>query len=323
MNYEDYYFFYGETRITADNEDEFLKDEFIFKEIEKSDNRQSQDIYKTLKNDFYISCEFENEGRTNLDKKKKILNLLLDKMTDFNNLKEKDLSMLLNDVLNIIPSKFDSKKGLFLKSYYNPFDIISLDNFLNIYFLDKKKRNFFIHSLIDNIVEDEILKKTNTKKIKDLNDFIDRLNKDNISFFKEVEKRYPLHYKNKLAYFFNIQMNMYSESGMDFETEVKKLLKKVTDYLINKNESIDDIIGKISNDDCAFLNKIVIEFMIENSPTRAVKIHEKMTNYHIKKYNKNKDYKIPHEKLNEIEKNILLDKKNIVPENKINIKKRI
>lgn len=306
MEYEDYYFIYGEPGKTPYDKEDFLKDDFLFKEIEKADEKQVKTIYSILRKERGY-CEFKDEDFFPLQKKKKVLNLMLQKINNFNDMSTINVSLFLNDVLDFLPNELENNKILFLNTTYHPLIILHQIEFIDLFFKnDTKKRKEFINDLIDRIVDNYVLKMPSIDTLKPINVFINYLEKDGFDFFKAVKTRYPSHYKNKMSCFFNIVREEWAGTSQLFENEVENLLSKAYLYLKNNNEDIKLIISTLTPKDSAHLNKTVVNFLIEHASDAASEIHQKMQIYYIKEAKKRHDYKIPYDKLNSLEKRIIM-----------------
>lgn len=306
MEYEDYYFIYGETGKTPDDKEAFLKDDFLFEEIEKADERQVKAIYSIFRQDVGYS-EFKDENFFPLQKKKKVLNLMLQKITNFNGMSTINISLFLNDVLDYLPNELEKNKTLFLNTTYHPLIILHQLEFIDLFFKhDKKKKKLFVNNLIDLIIENDVLKMPSIDELKSINLFIDYLKKDGFDFFKAIKTRYPSHYRNKMSCFFNIVREKWAVPLPSFEKEVENLLSKAHLYLKNNNEDIKLIISTLTPKESAHLNKTVVNFLIEHASDAASEIHQKTQIYYIKEAKKRPDYKIPYDKLNSLEKRIIM-----------------
>lgn len=327
MEYEDYYFLYGEPGKTPDDKEAFLKDDFLFEEIEKANERQVKTIYGLFRREAGY-CEFKDEDFFPLQKKKKILNLMLQKINNFDGMSTNNVSLFLNDVLDFVPEALEHNKLLFLNITYHPLIILHQLEFIDLFFKhDKKKKKVFVNNLIDLIIENDVLKMPSIDELKSINLFIDYLKKDGFDFFKAVKVRYPSHYRNKMSCFFNIVREKWAVPLPSFEKEVESLLSKAHLYLKNNNEDIKLIISTLTPKESAHLNKTVVNFLIENASDAASEIHQKMQIYYIKEAKKRPDYKIPYDKLNSLEKRIIMKNSkhlsDIKNDNSVKQKKRI
>lgn len=306
MEYEDYYFIYGEPGKTPDDKEDFLKDDFLFKEIEKADERQVKAIYSLFRREAGY-CEFKDEHFFSPQKKKKVLNLMLQKINNFNGMSTINVSLFVNDVLDFLPHELEQNKILFLNATYHPLIILHQIEFIDLFFKnDTKKKKLFINDLIDMIVDNNVLKIPSIDTLKSINVFIDYLKKDGFDFFKAVNTRYPSHYKNKMSCFFNIVREEWAGTSQIFENEVENLLSKAYLYLKNNNEDIKLIISTLTPKESTHLNKTVVNFLIEHASDAASEIYQKMQIYYIKEAKKRPDYNIPYDKLNSLEKRIIM-----------------
>lgn len=204
MEYEDYYFIYGEPGKTPEDKDDFLKDDFLFKEIEKADAKQVIAIYSLIRK-YEGNCEFKDETIFPLQKKKKILNLMLGKMNNFKGINSWMMSMLINDTLTYCPRFFESNKNLLLSKKYIPFYIMHNIEFINLLFKkSNRKKNQFMNDFVENIIEHNMLKCPSAEQLKSLNFFLDYLEKEDVNIFKQIKKRFPFDYKKKFPNILNI-----------------------------------------------------------------------------------------------------------------------